>query len=364
MNAFRTELQHVHGGPDRLGVPLHDFSSNSNACGPCPQALAAVQGADASRYPDASYSNLRAQLAAFHGVDVWRIVLATSASEFVFRITALAARQGLQQGPERGAPGSVWLPPHGYSDYGVAAQAHGLAVAADASQASLRWLCEPSSPLGAAQESFPVPAAGAYRLTVLDRAYEPLRLTGTPSLTDAQLQSLWQLWTPNKALGLTGVRAAYAVAPLGAQGDARVMEMLCPSWPIGAHGVAMLQAWTQTEVQAWLAASLGLLRGWKARQISLCAALGWNALPGDANFFVCDIGIEMCALNSDRAVDVFSVRDAFESRSAVTKLRSHGIKLRDCASFGLPGHVRLSVQMPAAQDELLKAWQCITKADA
>ena len=32
-----------HGGPDALGVPRWDFSTNANACGPCPPALQAVQ---------------------------------------------------------------------------------------------------------------------------------------------------------------------------------------------------------------------------------------------------------------------------------------------------------------------------------
>jgi len=41
-----------HGGPDSLGVVLHDFSTNANACGPCPQALATIATADSARYPD------------------------------------------------------------------------------------------------------------------------------------------------------------------------------------------------------------------------------------------------------------------------------------------------------------------------
>ena len=31
-----------HGGTDHQGVPAWDFSTNSNACGPCPQALEAL----------------------------------------------------------------------------------------------------------------------------------------------------------------------------------------------------------------------------------------------------------------------------------------------------------------------------------
>ncbi len=37
------------------------------------------------------------------------------------------------------------------------------------------------------------------------------------------------------------------------------------------------------------------------------------------------------------------------------ELRRHGIKLHDCASFGLPGRVRLAVAPPPVQDALLAA---------
>jgi histidinol-phosphate aminotransferase len=170
---------------------------------------------------------------------------------------------------------------------------------------------------------------------VLDRAYEPLRLSGKPSLTDAQLAQVWQMWTPNKALGLTGVRAAYAIAPLGSDETVTALDRLCPSWLVGAHGVAMLQAWVQPDVQAWLARSLLTLRNWKARQIDLLQSLGWHCLPSEANFF--------CA------------RPA--SGCDLAQLRSAGIKLRDTTSFGLPGHVRLGVLPPDAQDALTIALQ-------
>jgi len=64
-------------------------------------------------------------------------------------------------------------------------------------------------------------------------------------------------------------------------------------------------------------------------------ALGWTCLPSDANFF--------CA-RPGQALDL-------------NRSRAAGIKLRDAASFGLSGHVRISVQPPAAQDALKMAWQ-------
>lgn len=330
---------HPHGGPDALGAPVHDFSTNSNACGPCPEALQAVQQADATRYPDPHYTALREALGVFHGVAAERIVLAASSSEFIHRVTALAVQQGAVQ---------VGLPLHSYGDYAQAAQARGLALVRSAGAApGLQWACEPSSPLGredaALREWAHAPADGGATLRVLDCAYAPLRLeadgmgpwAGSPALPP---MPCWQLWTPNKALGLTGVRAAYAVAPEGAEDEVQALLALAPSWAVGAHGVALLQAWVQPDVQRWLVHSLATLRDWKQRQLTLCMDLGWGVHAGSlANYFCAQ---PACADLSD----------------ALAALRAAGIKLRDAASFGLPGAVRMGVLAPGAQDALRAAW--------
>jgi len=341
-----TLTQHLHGGPDALGVPLFDFSTNSNACGPCPMAWVAVQQADASRYPDASYTSLRAQLAAFHDVEVQRVLLAASASEFIFRITACVAQQGGHR---------VWLPPHGYGDYAQAAHVWGLSQTSQPGDAQLVWACEPSSPQREAQISwFGVGAA----TVVLDRAYEPLRLSGGSGPSSEQLDRVWQLWTPNKALGLTGVRAAYAIAPKDSASTAAAVHSMCASWPVGSHGVAMLQAWVQPEVQAWVNESLHTLRAWKTQQIAMLRTLGWTCLGSDTPHFFClprvgyrptaDEGIEPGDAGLDDGPSHLTLH--------LKHLRAAGVKLRDAASFGLAGHVRVSVQAPAAQQALKLAW--------
>jgi len=339
----------IHGGPDALGAPRFDFSTNTNPCGPCPQALAAVQAADVTLYPDPAYTALRQNLATFHGVAPERVLLAGSASEFIFRITAWAHQQGLR---------TVHLPAHHYGDYARAAQAWGLqcvvlqppeVVDTSTAQRTLVWACEPSSPLGQPHskwpqwllENSPMTARGS-DLLVLDCAYAALRLSGAASLTTAQLDLVWQLFTPNKALGLTGVRAAYVIAPspypTRARGqnypDIASVSLMAPSWPLGADGVAMLQAWVSPEVQAWLAACLPLLRQWKARQVDLLTRAGWQVAPSEANYF--------CA-QPPHPVDLAALR------------QTHGIKLRDATSFGLPGWVRLGVLGPNAQDALAEA---------
>jgi histidinol-phosphate aminotransferase len=180
---------------------------------------------------------------------------------------------------------------------------------------------------------------------VLDCAYHPLWLEGQAPVR--HLDGLWQLWTPNKALGMTGVRAAYAIAPVHvSQAEIQALRALAPSWVVGAHGVAMLQAWVTAQVQQWLALSLDQLRAWKAQQLALCARLGWQVLPGhQANYFVARLPLAEAAM-----------------AQRLTALRAQGIKLRDCASFGLPGHVRLGVLPPLSQVALQAALEATWNA--
>lgn len=318
----------LHGGPDALGVPRWDFSTNANACGPCPMALEAVRSADPRHYPDPSYTDLRNALAGHHSVGTERIVLAGSASEFISRISAAVAQGGGRR---------VWLPALAYGDYGRAAQAWGFTQvpAPDAERADLLWLCEPSSPRGKVEAQAQDIASRTQRaVVVIDRAYEPLRLSGSCSLDAQALDSVWQLWSPNKALAMTGVRGAYAIAPVHAVPLAERLTAMAPSWPLGAHAVAMLMAWVRTDVQAWLADSKQVLAEWKAQQLAALIAQNWDCLDSEANYF--------CA-RPPVALDTQA-------------LRAQGVKLRETTSLGLTGYWRLSVQPPAAQAALMAAW--------
>lgn len=333
-------LNTVHGGTDADGVPAHDLSTNANACGPYPPAERAVREADARHYPDPDYTALRVQLAAWHSVAPERIVLAASASEFIQRISVALALRAREAGR---AEATVWLPAHAYGDYARAARAAGLALTQDAAAATLLWACDPSSPLGQPHDGLAdlVAALQPAQTLVLDQAYDPLRLEGALALDAAAQDRVWRLVTPNKALGLTGVRAAYAIAPRQVTAEllARV-QALAPSWPVGAHGVALLQTWASVDAHDWLSACRATLRAWKARQQALLQDLGWCIEPGVANFFVAAPG----------------VGDA-DMSMLLAALRARGIKLRDCASFGLPRRVRLAVVAPEVQDVLMAALQ-------
>lgn len=85
--------------------------------GPCPEALHAVQSADATHYPDPGLPMvLREGLGAFHGVTPARIVLAASAA---------SSSTASPRWPHSRAP-QVAVPQYSYGDYAQAAQVRGL----------------------------------------------------------------------------------------------------------------------------------------------------------------------------------------------------------------------------------------------
>lgn len=320
----------AHGGPGAHGAARWDFSTNANAVGPCPPAWQAVLQADPARYPDPGYHALRERLAAWHGVAPQRVLLAASASEFIQRVTAVSTRL---------MPGPVAVPALAYGDYTTAARACGRETVTQraptqAARATLRWYADPGSPLG--QAAAP-PGDLDQAITVLDCAYGPLRLRGLPAWSRAAQDAVFQLYSPNKALGLTGVRGAYALAPAEVttrqQTVVEALRAAEPSWPLGAHAVALLTAWTETGTQAWLAASLQVLRRWTAELRFGLQALGLAPRPSVTPF--------LCARRPPAATDAW--------------LRQRGLAVRCTASFGLPGHARVSAQAPEATAALLEA---------
>lgn len=293
-------------------------------------ALQAVQRADPARYPDPGYHALRERLAAWHSVAPQRVLLAASASEFIQRITAVSARL---------APGPVSLPGLAYGDYAAAAHACGREIligpeTASGAHATLRWCADPGSPLG---QPAPAPGDPGRMITVLDSAYSPLRLQGVPAWPREARDAVFELHSPNKALGLTGVRGAYVLAPSDNGGLyrrlVRALQAAEPSWPLGAHAVAMLTAWTEPGTQRWLAQSLQQLHGWTAELRAGLQALGLAPQPSVTPF--------LCARRPSAATPDW--------------LRARGLAVRCTASFGLAGHMRVSAQSPEATAALLQA---------
>ena len=337
-------LNLIHGGADD-GPPIAwDFSSNANAV-PMPDALQTrLLQADRRGYPDPHYTALRQRLADAVGTTAEAIVPPSGSSEAIRRLTLAAWLRGIRQ---------VGVPQHAYADYAAAAQALGMDVRygaasdgwASSAEPMLLWLCEPCNPSGTSlPRAFWLDLAAHPQfnqriIVAVDRAYEPLRLVGLDPIPDDVAASVWQLWSPNKALGLTGVRAGWVQAPLhDPWGLRETMLSLAPSWDVSAEGVHLLTCWLDADTQQWLSQAKVTLSGWLIGQQAALSRLGWQHRPTHTPFFL------------TRPADGGRTQLA----DLLADLRQQGIKLRDAASFGLDGWLRVRAHQPHAQQALIK----------
>lgn len=335
--------QPLHGGPDGGPPVRHDFSSNASPW-PAPAALAALRRADRRRYPDPGYQALREHLGAALGRAPQQLLVASGGAEAIRRLTLLARLRGV---PE------VWVPTPGFGDYAAAAQALALPlrryaavdeVAEGAAAGAWVWICDPCNPTGRGLSAADWATLDALQRQrglqlALDLAYAPLRLDGEPACPPALRGRLWHLHCPNKALGLTGVRAALIEAPqeIAAAREWRDQALaLAPSWVLSAEGVALLSAWVEADVTEYLAQLRTRLRALRQRQHRGLLRRGWRVEPSDCGF----------ALWQPPQTALAPLLQA---------LRGVGIKLRDAESLGAPGRVRISVQPVAAQRALWAA---------
>jgi histidinol-phosphate aminotransferase len=325
---MRNNLQPIHGSTDSGPPPQFDFSSNANALGPNPHILKALQSVDPTHYPDPNYTNLHQALANYHQVNPEQVAVGAGASELIFRLSRY-------QSPSA----QVLTFAHTFGEYQRSAQLAGLsqlqaqtptAFLAHLNRANLAFLCVPNNPTGElyGDDFLQEVASSATRsrtTVVIDRAY----------LTLSQVQisipnSFWQLYAPNKAHGMTGIRAGYLIAPES------LLEFrnYAPSWVLSVHGEAFLRAVLTPESQDWVNQCCPMLWAWRDRLRDQLTLLNHPQTWSQANFGLIQVG---------------------NATQVTQALRHAGIRVRDCTSFGLPDRIRLSAQPVAAQDALIAA---------
>jgi histidinol-phosphate aminotransferase len=322
-----------HGGTGAGPAARCDFSTNANALGPNPAVVAALRAVDPTAYPDPAYTALRGELAARHGHHADEVVVGAGASELIHRV---AGRIG---GHDR--PALVWEPT--FAEYRHAAAVAGMPVHAvrdraayltAVGHAAVAWLCQPNSPDGVVHDA-------TFTAAVAERADR----SGVPVVCDLAYAALaedrvlvptgaWELHSPNKAHGVTGVRAGYLLAP---RSEAAALRVRAPSWILSAYGEAFLRTATSDAGRAWVAATRGRLWNWRDDLAAALAARGLPVSPGRANYLLVDVG-------------------SLGGATAVTEqLAAVGIAVRDATSFGLPTQLRLRAHTPDAVAALLTA---------
>lgn len=163
-----------------------------------------------------------------------------------------------------------------------------------------RWRSNPHNPTGRL-------AADGDRAGVWDEAFYPLA-TGRWTRGDDDAVIVGSL---TKLLACPGLRVGYVVAP-----DVGRLRLRQPEWSVNGLAVAALPDLLETvDLPGW-ASDIAALR---TDLVGLLEAAGLAPEPSDANFVLA------------RAP---GLRD---------RLAPHGVLVRDCASFGLPDHVRIAV---------------------
>lgn len=250
----------------------------------------------ATDYPDPTEAE-RA-LAGAIGVDPARLVLTNGGAEAI-AIVASIERAGQVDQPE-------------FSLY----ERHLETVARGAP----RWRSNPSNPLGTL-------AAPEERARVWDEAYYAMA-TGQWTRGD---DASWRLGSLTKLWNCLGLRIGYAIAPtvdLAVQVRDRQPRWAVNGLALGA--VPLLLA--MTDVQRWAAQ----IAAQRARLIAELAAIGYRA--------------------DDTVASWVLVHD---QRALRHELAAHGLFVRDCESYGMPGVFRVAVPSPSQWDAAMAAFGAV-----
>lgn len=344
----------VHGGPagaaDESAPVRIDFSVSLNAFGPARAVLEAVRAAPVDVYPDPEALAPRRAAARRWERPLDEVAFGAGAAELVHAACQAFLRPG----------DTALVPSPTFGEYARAASLAGArvlsgiaappayALDADAIAAAvvrhrprMAFLCVPNNPTGQPLSRDEVrrvadACALADTLLVLDQSYdaflaEPL---GTPALPGHP--AVLHLRSITKDHALAGVRAAFAVGPAPL---AAALARVRPPWTASTAAQAAAVAALSDAGEDHLRETIPALRQERERLDAAFARLRFPTVRSGTHFVLAAVG------------------DA--ARLAARLREGHGIRVRDCASFGLPGHLRVAARTPAENQLLVRALEAV-----
>lgn len=331
------ELARLGLNPDNVV----DFSVNSNPFGPSPTVRPAISAAPLDRYPDRDCHELRQALAARHTLSADEIVVGNGTAELLWLIAFTVLRAGdtamilaptfgeyARVAQLMGARVSTWWSPDAFRD---------PAAEIRASQPRILFCCNPNNPTGHVIPTSEISAwaeANPRTLFVIDEAYAAFA-PHFESAISLRLPNLLVVRSMTKDYALAALRLGYVVGPtqlISAVANPR------PAWNV--NGLAQAAGLAALADEGYLQSCLVQLAAAKVDLITGLERLGYRPRPSQTHFFIMRVGEAA----------------AFRLRL----LRQH-LLVRDCASFGLPHHIRIATRRPEENGRLLHALAAIQK---
>ncbi len=344
----------VHGGLDYAklrseGVEpetIVDFSISTNPFPPHPEVARAVARAAVDRYPDSSSGALRTAIAERLRMSPEEVLATNGLAQAIFLLAfafcdrgsvALVASPtfGEYEAASRLAGADVLHVP-AREDEGFVFPAERMISEVRENRPSLVWVCSPNNPTGAlpsAEEATSLlrVCEEENALLLLDEAYVNFAPSGASACLLFPSPNLLLLRSMTKDYGLTGLRLGYI---LGTRELLRPLRALQPPWSVNACAQeAGIEALRQ---EAYYEAQWREMRGLTEKMAGRLRSAGYAPLTPGANFLLFKSG-------DTAALKEFLWRDR--------------ILVRDCASFGLPGYVRVGVRSEEENDRLI---DCLT----
>jgi histidinol-phosphate aminotransferase len=319
-----------------------DLSASCNPYGPCTAVIDAVRAAPLDRYPDPAATAAREALAAQTGASPDRIALGNGAAELLWTLAAVLVQPGRRVvivepsfGELRAAAEHAGGEIHEWraaADDGFAVDLAAVGRLVRRTEAAVASVCAPTTPAGA-----PVPAAAFAELAAAHPEttwlFDQSFLSLSERFADAavpQPPNVACIRSLTKDFAIPGVRVGYLIADPAL--IAR-LERARPAWTTSA--AAQAAAVAACTAGAFVAASRTRLLADRAALARGLVALGLAPAPSTAGFLVVRTG------------------DAADLRRRL--LARHRIAVRDCASFGLPDHIRLAARPAPDRDRAIAA---------
>jgi histidinol-phosphate aminotransferase len=343
--------------PGKSGAPgaakVHKLSSNESPLGPSPKAIEAFrnEAGDLALYPDGSAYDLRAAIAAHHGLDPEHIICGNGSDELI----SLLAHVYLSPGDEG------LYTQYGFLVYPIAIRAAGgVPVSAPeerfrasvegllakiSSRTRMIFLANPNNPTGTylpikeverLQAAMPSEA-----LLVLDAAYaeyvEKNDYAAGVELVSC-CENVVMLRTFSKIHGLASLRLGWAYAP-----PAVVAALNRVRGPFNVNAAALAAGRAAIADKGHVAAAAAHNSHWLPWVSERIDRIGLEAIPSVGNFVLVRFPGDRCS----------AAADAY--------LTARGFILRAVGGYGLPDCLRLTIGTEAANRGVIEALAAFMK---